>query len=80
MQLLDCAKETLRIRDPRKKMLLKGMILFLKKSQTGDFFLSFNTPEIVKSDMQYCNACGNINSKSTYNKDQKHKIEKVTVR
>lgn len=80
MQLLDCAKETQRIRDPRKKILLKDMILFFKKSQTGDFFLSFDTPEIVESDMQYCNACGNINSKSPYSKDQKRKIEKVTVR
>lgn len=54
--------------------------IFKKKSQTGDFFLSFNTPEIVESDMQYCDACGNINSKSTYSKDWKHKIGKVTVR
>lgn len=80
MQLLDCAKETQRIWDPRKKTLQKDMILFLKKSQTGDFFSSFNMPEIVESDMQYCNACGNINSKSAYNKHQKHKTEEVTVR
>lgn len=60
------------------KKTLKIQDFFPKKSQAGNFFLSFKKAEIVESDTLYCSAYGNIHSKSTYNK--KYKIEKVALR
>lgn len=61
-----------------KKNFKKIRFFFPKKSQTGNFLLSFNRAEIVESDMRYCGAYSNIHSESTYNK--KNKIEKVPLR